>query len=244
MKRKIFSIVLAVVFMMTSGVTVFAETSEDKVFNKEALKEADVLAEYETLEYTMTALEVDGQYVTIADYGSYYEVSRRPVDSYVITLEKYDSDGNIISSEICDYSYLEEELANEEEMEIEPYAIGDYQRTISNYEYEIDGGAGNRYEIWVCIRRENEKVRPVHDTTSALFERLDHWRTLVNYIDQYEIDLGVSAGQTLAQTVIEVYFLKSPTAAVTLLTGIGEAIDIFGNYDETIQTADRVFDRL
>lgn len=243
--KKIFCITLATVFMCVFGVTSFAKSGNIEILNGEQLENAVVLADYKTEDYTVEAFETNGEYVVVAYYEDFYEVCRRQIDSFVITSEKYDYNGNLITSDVCDYTDFGNATHDNHEMsEPNPYAVGEYQHTICNYEYDIDGGASGRYEIWTCTRRSDEKTRSVHDTTSALFERLDHWRTLVNYINDYEQDLIFTAGETIVGTAIEIYFLKSPTAALTFLLGAGDVADIFDDFDATIVQADKVFNRI
>lgn len=243
--KKLFCITLATVLMCMSGVTAFAKSSDIEVLDSEQLENAVILADYETEDYTVKAFETNEEYVVVTYYEDFYEICRRQIDSFVITSEQYDYNGNLITSDVCDYSNFEDTTSgNQEISEPNPYAVGEYQHTISNYEYDIDGGASGRYEIWTCTRRSDEKVRPVHDTTSALFERLDHWRTLVNDINDYEKDLGLTAGEAAVGTAIELYFFKSPTAALTFLLGLGDVVEIFEDFDQTIVQADKVFNRI
>lgn len=177
----------------------------------------------------------DGYTVTRANHKDYYEIVVRKSGSFVMEWEKYDYNDNLIDKKIYDFT-------PEKNSDIEPYVIGDYQHTICNYEYDIVGGAGNRYEIWQLLRREDSKTRAIHETeNNPTYEWCLTWKTHVDDINDTEKELVELAGEDAIFGLVSAYFGMGWVGAYNVLTDIPDALILFEDLVDQMDDADYVW---
>lgn len=230
-KKRILVFAFASVLTLGSSIPTFANTN-DSIVSKTTTSDTFRLNNCD-----ITFLEnSDEQCVVKVDYGNYYEIATRKIATEDVTVQTFDSDGNLIKSENYNFS-------NYNNDDIEVNAAGDYQHTLSNYEYDIEAVSAGRHESWKCTRNKDIKNRTYYaDTVTA--ERLERWRDYVDEINDLEFDLIKIVTKTVAAMAIEAYFTAGMASAVTYLSGNLEAVRIIANLDTTYDDADIVFDKL
>lgn len=223
--KRLVSVFLALVFGMISGTTAFANTN---AINYE-VECAGTTVQIEITE--------DGYVRTRADYGDYYEIATREIDSYIVVVEKYNLDNSLISKEVCDF--------NTEQNESQPYnAIGEFVSTISGYNYEVEAGGNGRYEIWTCTRRDDVKNRSLHDPEGTTAARCYNWRRYVKDIYDQEVELGTQTTPNLLSKALTAFFTNGILAATNILAESVDVIDDFTSLTEMLEEADAVFERI
>ncbi len=230
-KKRILVFAFASVLTLGSSIPAFANTN-DSIVSKTTTSDTFRLNNCD-----ITFLEnSDEQCVVKVDYGNYYEIATRKIATEDVTVQTFDSDGNLIKSENYNFS-------NYNNNDIEVNAAGDYQHTLSNYEYDIEAVSAGRHESWKCTREKDIKNRTYYvNTTTA--ERLERWRDYVEDINDLEIDLAYTITETVAAMAIEAYFTAGTASALTYLEGSAEALLIMRDLINTWDDADIVFDKL
>ena len=191
---------------------------------------------FEINDYSVTIQDTGAYAIVQVNYADYYEIATREKSTNIITVQTFDNDGNMLSSNDYDFSTVSK---NTEPLR----AAGDYQHTLSNYEYDISSTSTGRHDSWSCRRIDDYKTRTYY-TGNPIADRLDNWKNLVDAIDGYEKDLVVAVGSTVALMAIEAFFTAGTASALTYLTGSASAMSAMKSLVETWGKADKAFDRL
>ncbi|NCC15912.1 MAG: hypothetical protein EOM28_06120 [Clostridia bacterium] len=229
MKKRITTLILATTFIFSSSLPAFAVPVDTNVFNS---AEVNVV---KAKDFTLMVKNTEDQCVVKVDYGDHYEIATRVIGTNSVTVQTFDSNDNMISEK--DFTISEPQQA------AETRAIGDYQHTWSNYEYDIDTIDSGRHESWECRRENDYKTRTRYEG-SSIADRLDLWRDSVDDIDGYEKKVAFYTSATIAKMAIEAYFTAGTASAFTYLAGSAKALSSMTKLIDEMDNADRIFDRL
>lgn len=230
-KKRISTLILASTLIMSFSIPTFASPVES--INIQPSIETST---FETSNYSVTMQDIGTHAIVQVNYADYYEIAARDKSTNIITVQSFDNNGNMISSNNYDFSAVSEE--------VEPLrAAGNYQHTLSNYEYDISSDSTGRHDSWSCRRLDDYKTRTYY-TGNTIADRLDHWGDLVDAINGYEKDLAFAVGTTTALMAIEAFFTAGTASALTFLVGSASAHSAMTSLVETWGKADKVFDKL
>lgn len=141
-----------------------------------------------------------------------YEIATRDKATNLIITNTYDTDENLVSTTTFDASALLNPNVG-----LNSY----YQHTFSDVEYDVN--TSGRREIWVCRNGDEYKTRGYSGGT-ALAKALDDFKYAVDDLNDAEIDFILEVGATTATMVIEALVTAGYAAALTLITGSGNAV--------------------
>ena len=222
--KKIISIVLVLVTLLSLTTTAFASTGES--VNKEL--KGSVL--YKDAEMTVYSKTEEDNIIILIEYSDRYEVTWRNIETNIITTKVFDKSNNLLGTKTVQIDTQEPVIV----------PMDYYQHTFSNYEYDVD--TSERTPVWTCRRVDDYKY--IAPRTSLVKERVERWKDHVDNINTLEFDVIAAGGGYIAQTAILALATAGLGAAIAYFAAGGTVIVELIELSEALDKADVVFDSL